>query len=219
MHAVELGADWIELDVRRSADDVLVVNHDARIADGRAIVEHPYRELPETIPTLAEALEACTGAKLLIEIKNYPDDPDYDAEHQISDAVVGLALAYRPASDLIFSSFNADTVRRLKQVNSELSAALVTGVTMMDIPMLVARVVDYGLEAIHPWEHTLDSTLLQQAHDAGLEVCPWTVDTRERMIELLDMGVDAFMTNRPDLAREVVDARAGAGGGAAADEG
>jgi glycerophosphoryl diester phosphodiesterase len=203
-NAVVMGADWVELDVRRSADDVLVVHHDAHI-DGRAIVDHPYTDLPDTIPTLAEALDACTGAKVNIEIKNDPDDPDYDAEHQISDAVVGLALAFRDPSELLFSSFNVDTVRRIRAVNSELAAALVTGVLVMDVGMLVDRVVAYGFEAIHPWEHTLDSALVGRAHDAGLAVRPWTVDTRERMVELVSLGVDALITNHPDVARQVVD--------------
>ena len=44
--AVALGADGVELDVRRSADGVLVVHHDARLADGRAIVTVPEAELP-----------------------------------------------------------------------------------------------------------------------------------------------------------------------------
>ena len=108
--AVEMGADWVELDVRRSRDDVLIVSHDAHLPDGRFIVEHDYDELPEWLPTLAEALEACEGAKVNLEIKNEPVDPDYDAAHQISDATVGLALAFREPEDLLITSFNLDTV-------------------------------------------------------------------------------------------------------------
>ena len=50
--AVAVGADGIELDVRRTADGVLVVHHDARLPDGRAIVELPWHELP---PARADA--------------------------------------------------------------------------------------------------------------------------------------------------------------------
>lgn len=204
-HAVELGADWVELDVRRSADDVLLVSHDAHTEDGRTIVEHIYADLPETIPTVAEALDACTGAKVNLEIKNDPDDPDYDAEHQISDAVVGLALAFREPDELLLSSFNMDTVRRIKAINPTLPAALVTGVLVMDVALLIDRVVAAGLEAVNPWEHTLDQGFVERAHEAGLQVHPWTVNTPERMRELIDMGVDSLITDRPDVARAVVD--------------
>ena len=45
--AVEMGTDFIELDVRRSRDDVLIIHHDAHLPDGRFIVEHDYDDLPE----------------------------------------------------------------------------------------------------------------------------------------------------------------------------
>ena len=59
--ARELGADWVELDARRSADGVVVVHHDAHLADGRLIADLTMDELPDGIPSLAEALEACDG--------------------------------------------------------------------------------------------------------------------------------------------------------------
>ena len=51
--AVRLNADGIELDVRRTANDVLVVHHDAHLPDGRAIIELHDNELPDWVPTLA----------------------------------------------------------------------------------------------------------------------------------------------------------------------
>ena len=53
------GADWVELDVRLSADDVLVVHHDAHFDDGRLVRETPADEVPDYVPNLAEAFEAC----------------------------------------------------------------------------------------------------------------------------------------------------------------
>ena len=76
--AVEMGADGIELDVRRSADDRLVVHHDAALADGRLIRHTGSADLPDHIPSLAAALDACEGAFVNVEIKNDPSDPDFD---------------------------------------------------------------------------------------------------------------------------------------------
>ena len=59
--AREFGAEWVELDARRTADGVVVVHHDAQLADGRVLAELTVDELPEFIPSLAEALEGVTA--------------------------------------------------------------------------------------------------------------------------------------------------------------
>jgi glycerophosphoryl diester phosphodiesterase len=203
--AVEMGADWIELDVRRSRDDVLIISHDAHLPDGRFIVSYDYEDLPEWVPTLAEALEACSGAKVNIEVKNEPDDPDYDAQHQISDATVGLALAYRPTDELLFTSFNLDTVKRIQAVNSDLSVGLVTGFDVMQVQMLLDYAVEAGMDAVIPYDRTVDRRFIERAHDAGLTANTWTVNEPTRMRELIDIGIDGLISDTPDVAREVVD--------------
>jgi glycerophosphoryl diester phosphodiesterase len=203
--AVEMGADWIELDVRRSRDDVLIISHDAHLPDGRFIVEHDHADLPDSVPTLAEALEACEGAKVNVEIKNEPDDPDYDAEHQISDATVGLALAYRDPADLLFTSFNLDTVKRIQAVNPELPVGLVTGFDVMQIQMLLEYAMEAGMDAIIPYDRTVDGRFIERSHEAGLIVNTWTVNDEDRMRELIGLGIDGLITDVPDVARAIVD--------------
>src|ERR1700748_2973484 len=73
--ARELGADGVELDVRRTAHDVLVVHHDPRVDGLGVIVGSSFAELHAAvpaIPTLAEALDACRGLLVNAEIKCLP---------------------------------------------------------------------------------------------------------------------------------------------------
>lgn len=203
--AVEMGADWIELDVRRSRDDVLIISHDAHLDDGRFLVEHDHADLPDDVPTLAEALEACNGAKVNIEIKNEPDDRDYDAEHQISDATVGLALAYRDPQDLLITSFNLDTVKRIQAVDPSLRVGFVTGFDVMQVQMLLDHAAEAGMDAIIPYDRTVDRRFIERAHEQGLAVNTWTVNDPDRMRELIGMGIDGLITDVPDVARAVVD--------------
>ena len=204
--AVEMGTDFIELDVRRSRDDVLIIHHDAHLPDGRFIVEHDYDDLPDFVPTLAEALDACEGAKVNIEIKNEPDEPDYDEEHQISDAVVGLALAFRPPEELLITSFNLDTVKRIRAVNDEIPVGFVSGYDILQVQMLLDHLAESGMRAVAPYDPTVDRSFIERAHEAGLEVYAWTVNDPERMTELAAMGIDGLITDTPDVARGVVDA-------------
>ena len=95
-----LGADGVELDVRRTADGALAVVHDAHLADGRAVVDTVRAELPAGVPELADVLDACAGLALVnVEIKNWPGDVDFDESLAFVDAVVATLLARgRPAS-------------------------------------------------------------------------------------------------------------------------
>ena len=76
--AFEQGADWIELDVRRSKDGVLVVHHDAHLSDGRLIRDLDSNLLPEEVPSLAEAFEASENMGVNVEIKHLPGEPDFE---------------------------------------------------------------------------------------------------------------------------------------------
>ena len=203
--AVEMGTDFIELDVRRSRDDVLIIHHDAHLPDGRFIVEHDYDDLPDFVPTLAEALDACEGARVNIEIKNEPDEPDYDEAHQISDAVVGLALAFRPPEELLVTSFNMDTVKRIRSVNPEIPIGFVSGYELLQVQMLLDHLAELGMTAVAPYDPTVDRRFIERAHEAGLAVYPWTVNDPSRMAELTEIGIDGIITDTPDVARSVVD--------------
>ena len=85
--AVAMGADGIELDVRRTADGVLAVHHDAALADGRSIFRFNASVLPSTVPMLDAALDVCASVTVNIEIKNVPVDPDYDPDETVAAGV------------------------------------------------------------------------------------------------------------------------------------
>lgn len=203
--ARELGADWVELDVRRTADDVLVVHHDASLADGRVIRKTQADDLPGSIPTLLEAIDACEGMGIDIEIKNAPDDPDYDAEHQVSEAVAGLITAYELHDRVLVSSFDIGAVDRIRA----LDPAIPTGWLIFapsDPASIIERTAAHGHQAVNPHAALTDRALVRRAREAGLAVYVWTVDDPERMAELLELGVDGIITNVPDIARSVIDA-------------
>ena len=89
--ASEIGADAVELDVRRTADGVLVVHHDALVPTGDG--SHPIDDLdlarlPTHVPTLGAALDACTGMWVNVEIKNDPREAGFDATDSIADETI-----------------------------------------------------------------------------------------------------------------------------------
>jgi len=213
-HAAELGADWVELDVRRTADDALVIHHDAELPDGRVIVELTAVELPASVPSLAVALTACGGMGVNVEIKNDGSDPDYDPEQRVAAGVTDLLVSWAEADQLdlnriLVTSFNP---RSIDSVRSR-APAVPTGLLVFDLsgPDAVAKAIDRaagsGHRAINPWDPFVDETFMGLARASGLAVYPWTVDDPDRMAALLDLEVDGIITNVPDVARAVVDRR------------
>jgi glycerophosphoryl diester phosphodiesterase len=202
--AREFGADWVELDVRRTVDGVLVAHHDAYLPDGRLVAETPLKDLPDWVPPLAEALEACDGMGVLVEIKNDPAEVDYDRDNSIAVAVAGLVSAYRPYDEVMVSSFNTATVERIRQVDERLPTALL----MFDAVRVmqgVEQAAAGGHVAIHPYHAVVDEGLVRRARQAAVGVWPWTVNDPGTVEALVGLGVDGIITDDCALARAVVD--------------
>lgn len=198
--AVDVGADWIELDVRRTADDVLVAHHDASLDDGRLLIETSAADLPDGVATLAEVLDACGDVGLNIEIKNSPGDPDYDEHSLIAVAVAGLVAAYRRPDDVLVTSFNPGSIERLQDTDPSVPVGLVA----FDAPdpmQLVARGAARHHAAIVPYVTLVTRRLVEAAHAEGLAVNVWTVNEPEVMHRMAELGVDGVITDRPDVAR------------------
>lgn len=206
------GAKGLELDVRRSADDVLVVHHDAHLADGRLISELPASDLPDWLPSLAEVLDMAGDLWLNVEIKNLPDEPDYDAGETIALAVAGLVTSHllgfgsgegddAPSfsDQLLVSSFNVDSLTKLRSVEPRIPLGLLVW-GQVDPASTIARVEAHGFDAVNPQDLMVDQSFVDRARQAGLAINVWTVDDPERMVALAQMGVDSIMTNDPALA-------------------
>src|SRR5437588_12260658 len=89
VEARRLGADGVELDVRRCQDGALVVHHDPAIPGLGPIAELGVADLPAYVPLLAAALETCAGLLVNVEIKNAPTEPGFDAEGMLASNVAG----------------------------------------------------------------------------------------------------------------------------------
>jgi len=195
--AVEVGAHGIELDARRRSDGILVVHHDA-IIGGRPIVSSTAGELPEWIPTLTTALDACTGAFVNIEIKNSPGEPDFDPDEVVAAAVVAeLGGRPDPPTTWLISSFRRETVDRCRELNPDVPTAWLTAnpVSADDIASIRAA----GHSAIHPWVPTITEELIASCHEAGLRVNTWTCNDPERAVQMAAWGIDGICTDVPDV--------------------
>lgn len=197
--ARELGADWVELDVRLTADGARAIHHDAELPDGRAICELAVAELPGFVPVLDTALAACDGLGVNVEIKNSRPDPDFDPQRTSADAVVA-ELAGFPRDRVLVTSFDLATVDRVRALDPTLATGLLAHELEEPKPT-IELAASRGHRAINPWDPFVDDAFMELARGAGLEVNVWTVNEPDRMRELIALGVDAIITDVPDVLR------------------
>jgi glycerophosphoryl diester phosphodiesterase len=219
--AARIGADGVELDVRRTLDGRLAVHHDAHLNDGRAIVDTTWTDLPDEVPDLSAALDACRTFGLVnVELKNWPADVDFDASLAVVDQMVE-ALLDRPADEqarFLVSCFHLPSVDRVRELAPRLATAwLVVGPAHPvgagpDAPdpvaAIVAEAADHGHQAVHPHHAFVTPALVEAAADAGVAVNTWTCDDPDRIRWLAEVGVAGVVTNVPDVALAALGRRA-----------
>ena len=215
MLADQMHAHAVELDVHLSRDGEVVVAHDEavdRVSDGVGlIVENTLAELkklsfnrthPEvkaSLPTLEEVLSFLRGTQMSVNIELKTNVFLYEG---IEEKTIALVERCGMKSRTIYSSFNHYTLMRLRQVEPSARIGLLYECGLVD-PWKYAN--QLGANAIHPHFLALRAPGVVAACEAhGVSVHPWTVDDGDRMRELAQLGVHAIITNKPDLAVEVL---------------
>ncbi|MEQ8338572.1 MAG: glycerophosphodiester phosphodiesterase family protein [Cyclobacteriaceae bacterium] len=209
--AIEVGADYFELDVQRSKDNKAMVIHDASIdktsSDNQTgeVVQMNSAALKnikvgyskkfgdkyadEKMPTLKEALEVARGKiKVCIEIKSY------GLEQEVLDAVNELEMN----DQVIIFSFYYPVLAKIRQLDKKIPILyLISEADEMTVDY--AKVID--AKAIGVGSRTdLTKEYIDFAHQQGVEVWQWTVNDEEKMESLMDIGLDGLITDYPDKA-------------------
>ncbi len=216
--AFELGADGVELDVTLTRDGVPVIIHDDnvdRTTDGRGAIKSMTLEevkrldagawfdakfRGEKIPTLAEALESTRGRGIVnIELKSTTLQTD-----GLEAAVAKVIEDTRAGDRVLISSFNPIALYRMSILNSRLPRGLLYA---DDQALYLRRAWLRPIarpSALHPIWKMIDARFVKWARGKGYKINTWTVDDPEEMRRLIALGIDAIMTNKPDVLRKVV---------------
>jgi glycerophosphoryl diester phosphodiesterase len=196
--ADRMGADGVELDVRRTIDGRLLVAHDPLPASLDEIDALGSA-------TLAEVLDACGDRMLVnVEIKNSKTDPDHDPTMSMVAPVIDeLRRRGHGATDRwLISSFSWSTVAACREYAPEIATGCLTSAPV-DEPT-IERLAAIGHRALHPWEAQLDEALMVLCRRHGLAVNTWTCNDPDRLVELAKLGVDGVCTDVPDVALQAL---------------
>lgn len=194
--AIEIGCKGLELDVRLTKDNKVVVIHDKnleRTTNGKGFVsEFTLRELKkidagkgEKIPTLEEVLSEIADVRLLIEIKT-------DAVKNIDKLCSETVKLAGKKGDTFFISFSLDAIQSVKKIKPELKTGLIFSKPLIE-PEQYARL----LNAVCPRLDRLDAEVSVFAKQHGLNLYVWTVNTVDELKKVLQYDVTGIVSNDP----------------------
>lgn len=233
-NAAQMGVDVLELDVHTTKDGVVVVIHDAtvdRTTNGVGSVHDltlselqkldagyrfspdngqtfPFRGQGVAIPTLQEVLSAFPALRINIEIKQ--------ANPPMEQAVAELIQQASAQNRVLVVASNQDVIERFRALMPDVA----TGASESEVrgffyaqTLRVSAFYRPTADALQVPENfgsiqVLSPHFVQAAHAREVAVHAWTINDPEAMRRLLAMGVDGIITDRPDLALEVLGRKA-----------
>ena len=230
-----LGADGLELDVHLSRDGAVVVHHDRtldRTTNGRGDVAaltsdelarvdagyrfervgthpvHPYRGRGIGVPTLAAVLARYRDTRIIVELKVN--------SAELAAAAIDIVRQADAVDRVCFGSFGLRVLRAARAVEP----AIATSAAREEVRWALyrswcrwpVRRAAYGGYQAPEWSgrtHVVSRRFVEMAHRANLGVQVWTVDREEDARRLLGWGVDALITDRPDVIVPVIRSPSG----------
>jgi glycerophosphoryl diester phosphodiesterase len=176
--------------------------------------QQPHDGAP--IPTLAAVLAGLPKTRFTVEVKTDPAHPDWTASAQaLADATVAVIDDAGAVGRVIVEAFDWRVQPHIRQTRPDIRLAWLTRAeTIRDAALwwngtvpgssVPAAVAAEGGPVWAPDHTTLTLTEIEEAHELGLIVLPWTVNRPYDMRRLIDWGVDGLISDRPDLALKIV---------------
>ena len=209
--AIQVGADWAELDVQQTADGEVIVMHDSNLKrttgldkevwqvtwdeikdlDNGSWFDKKYQTV--RIPTLEEVLKVCRG-KIHLNIEIKPSGHDKDLEEQVAK----LLKKYHMRDTCVVSSLKYDSLRKIKQADDSIETAYITSVSYGNFTDL-EYADGYSVEST-----LLSKSFVNKVQKAGKQIYVWTVNSEERLEKVVGMGIDNVITDDPVMAKELI---------------
>lgn len=208
--AIEMGADYAEIDVQQTKDGVIVLLHDSNLKRttgyNKYIWEVNYdkafaldagskfsREFTgERIPTLEEVLKYCKGKiNLNIEIKNNGHNEN------IAENVLAVIEENEADNFCVITSMDYSLLSDVKEINPNIRTGYILKMAYGNFE----NKINADFLSI---KHTYATRkVIAAAHNCGKEVHVWTVNSRSDIERMKLLDVDNIITDRPVTVREV----------------
>jgi glycerophosphoryl diester phosphodiesterase len=199
--AAEAGGDGIELDVRRTADGVLILSHDSVHPTIGELAIAPFARIRDEDPlivTLEEGLAAIPPDMAVnVEIKNWKSEPGFDGKRTIVDQTIAKLLEVDDPTRMLISSFDPFAMIRTKRIAPSIARGqLVWTNTRLSVGLWWTRF--FGHQSVNlPAVYVQDDpeSVVRRATGLGLAVMVYVVDDPDMMRRMFAAGIDMIVTN------------------------
>jgi glycerophosphoryl diester phosphodiesterase len=193
--AIEIGVDAIELDVRKSKDERLVVIHDDNLkrvfGKDYFVKDLTLKELKDLTDNktleLKEALEFIDKKvkKILIELK------EVGYEKRIIDLVKRMGLKNR----VILISFHKEALKNIRKADKNIE----TGYIYVKDKNPIKTALELNCQYLLPFYRFTHRKNIEDAHKNNLKVIVWTINNKKEAEEFKEKGVDGIASDKPDI--------------------
>lgn len=208
--AVKIGVDGIETDLHVTKDGVIVVCHDEtvdRTTNGTGFIkDYTYDNIRnldagdgEKIPSLDELLTYIRhkGKLLNLELKN-----DVIHYENLEKNTIDKIYEYNLENSVILSSFNHNSMKKVKQYDSNMKTGLLYGLPIYKPEEYAVRMC---ADALHPlFSLIMDEKVIYNIKKSGIFINAYTVNREDDMKKLIGLGIDGIITNYPNILGKLI---------------
>jgi glycerophosphoryl diester phosphodiesterase len=233
-HAVNIGADVLEMDAHITRDNQIVLMHDERVdrtSNGSGLIEEmtleelkkldaayfwtadsgqtfPYRGQGVTVPALDELFQKFPQMRYVIEIKL--------TRNPIEVPLCNLIRKYNMQDRVMVASFHDEAMKNFRETCPEIATSgsknEVTSFVLLGKFFLTGLLRTPQFQSLQvPYETSesygipiMTEQFIKQAQGRNVRIEPWTVDDPDLMKEYIRWGVDGIITDNPDLLLEIL---------------
>lgn len=231
--ATELGVDGLEIDIRMTKDQVLVAHHNAMIdktSDGQGLISelsykelqafnfgywfqgqnrtYPYRKEHIPLPKVKELLTEFQDKILILELKD-KGSWGMRAAEKLSE----LLKLHLPNSHMVVASFRNEVMKHFARITA---GKVLTSAPKKEAAEFVTASKS-GLSSVHhppdkllhlPAEYKglplATEEIIRDAHTQNIAVHYWTINKAEQMQQMISLGADGIVTDRPDILLKII---------------
>lgn len=216
--AIEAGCDGIETDLHMTKDGVIVICHDEtidRTTNGTGFIcDYTYNELcefdagikfsrefeGEKIPNIDEFLDYVMDKNLLINLELKNDMIPYS---ELEKKVIDKVYEFGVEKNVILSSFNHYSMIRVKEYDKNIKTGLLYTAILYKAHEYIKTV---GADALHPFfSSVMNKKIVTDIKKNGIIINAYTVNEKEYMERLIELGIDGIITNYPNKLKKILE--------------